>query len=111
MGLGNLSYSSIASWHISCSLSRQTTQVSLRFIRGHGSWCRGRSGGISEDSAAAATKRWSPPSCLTAPGTAHGAPGVLLPGAVASAAAFISRRHGYCIYIPGEPLWWGGGRR
>src|SRR5215470_14327560 len=102
----------MVSWHISCS-SYTGSYKSLPTPHQAPQWLVQRlgMGGTGEDSEIAATKRWSPPSCLAAPGTAHGAPGVLLPGAVASAAAFISRRHGYCIYIPGEPLWWGGGRR
>src|SRR6266853_1274498 len=111
MGIGSIRYPSVASWHISCSHILTATKVSLRFIERHGSWYRDRSGGTSEGSAAAATDRRSPPPCPTACGAAHGAPGVLLPGAVASAAAVISRRCGYRVRVPGEPLRWGGGGR
>src|SRR5262245_28789154 len=101
----------MASWHISCFHIPTAMTVSLRFIEHHGSWYRSRSGGTSEGSAAATTERRSPPPRLAACGAAHGATGVLLPGTIASAAAIISRRCGYCVRVPGEPLWWSGGGR
>src|SRR4030095_3434778 len=108
MRIGSCGYPGKTSWHTSCfhipQIQKPACASSGATVAGTG----GRGGTTGESGAAAATERGSPPPCLTACGAAHSATGVLLPGAVASAAAVISRRRGYRLHIPGEPLWWGG---
>src|SRR6266571_4885785 len=111
MRIGSDGYPGIVSWHTSCSHIPTNTEPFCASSGATVAGTGGRGGGTGESSAAAATERRSPPPCLAACGAAHGATGVLLPGAVASAAAVISRRCGYRVRVPGEPLRWGGGGR